>query len=84
LRQNPFAKKLQTQIVSTQKLREKLLYEKAACKIFVKLTPAVVQMAFRTEVKAPVSLNSEIDSSAVGQTRHQRTDLVKPFLRHDR
>jgi hypothetical protein len=39
LRQNPFAKKLQTQIVSTLKLREKPLCEKAAHKILVKLTP---------------------------------------------
>jgi hypothetical protein len=38
LRPNPFAKKLQTQIVSTQKLRKKHLYEKAARKILVKLT----------------------------------------------
>jgi hypothetical protein len=30
LSQNPFAKKLQTQIVSASKLRKKLLYEKAA------------------------------------------------------
>jgi hypothetical protein len=36
---NPFAKKLQTQIVSTQRLYKKLLHEKAACKILVKLTP---------------------------------------------
>jgi hypothetical protein len=35
---NPFAKKLQTQIVSTLKLPKKLLYEKAARKILVKLT----------------------------------------------
>jgi len=39
LRQNPFAKKLQTQIVSTEKLCKKLSYEKAARKILVKLTP---------------------------------------------
>ncbi len=39
LRQNPFAKKLQTQTVSTQKLRKKLWYKKAARKILVKLTP---------------------------------------------
>jgi hypothetical protein len=32
---NPFAKKLQTKIVSTKKLRKKLLYEKAARKILV-------------------------------------------------
>jgi hypothetical protein len=38
LRQNPFAKKLQTQIVSTEKLRKKLLHEKAARKILVQLT----------------------------------------------
>jgi hypothetical protein len=36
--QNPFAKKLQTQIVSTEKLGKKLSYEKAVCKILVKLT----------------------------------------------
>jgi hypothetical protein len=39
LHQNPFAKKLQTQIVSTLKLRKKLSYKKAAHKILVKLTP---------------------------------------------
>jgi hypothetical protein len=39
LRQNPFAKKLQTQIVSTFKLCKKLLYEKSARKILVKLPP---------------------------------------------
>jgi hypothetical protein len=38
LHQNPFAKKLQTQIVSTLKVHEELWYEKAACKISVKLT----------------------------------------------
>jgi hypothetical protein len=38
LRHNPFTKKLQTQIVSTKKLRKMLLYEKAARKILVKLT----------------------------------------------
>jgi hypothetical protein len=39
LRQNPFAKKLQTKIVSTKNLRKKRFYEKAAHKILVKLTP---------------------------------------------
>jgi hypothetical protein len=39
LRQNPFAKKIQTQIASTLKLRKKLSYKKAAHKILVKLTP---------------------------------------------
>jgi hypothetical protein len=39
LRQSPFDKKLQTQIVSTSRLRKKLLYKKAACKMLVKLTP---------------------------------------------
>jgi hypothetical protein len=38
LRQNPFAKKIQTQIVSTYKVRKELWYEKAACKMLVKLT----------------------------------------------
>jgi hypothetical protein len=38
LRQNPFAQKLETQIVSTLKLFKELWYEKAACKILVKLT----------------------------------------------
>jgi hypothetical protein len=38
LHQNPFAKKLQTQIVSTYKLRKILSYEKAAHKILVKFT----------------------------------------------
>jgi hypothetical protein len=33
LRPNPFAKKLQTQIVSTEKQRKNLLYTKAARKI---------------------------------------------------
>jgi hypothetical protein len=37
--QNPFAKKLHTQIVSTEKLHKKLSYEKAPCKILVKLAP---------------------------------------------
>ena len=41
LHQNPFAKKLQTQIVSTEKLCMKLLYEKAARKILAKLTPSL-------------------------------------------
>jgi hypothetical protein len=41
LRQNPFAEKLQTQIVSTLKLRKKLLNEKAAHKVWVKLTTGV-------------------------------------------
>jgi hypothetical protein len=39
LHQNPFSKKLQTQIVSTQKLRKKLWYSNAAHKILVKLKP---------------------------------------------
>jgi hypothetical protein len=38
LRQNPLAKKLQTQIVSTRKVRKELWFEKAACKLLVKLT----------------------------------------------
>jgi len=38
LRQNPFAKKLQTHIVSTYKVHKELGYEKAVCKILVKLT----------------------------------------------
>jgi hypothetical protein len=37
--QNPFAKILQTQIVSNEKLRKNLSYKKAAQKIMVKLTP---------------------------------------------
>jgi hypothetical protein len=37
--QNPFAKKLQTQIASTEKLHKKLSYEKAARKILVKFAP---------------------------------------------
>ncbi len=41
LRQNPFAKKLQTQIVSTQKLRKKLSYEKAGRKMIMKLPPGI-------------------------------------------
>jgi hypothetical protein len=41
LRQNPFIKNLQTQTVSTLKLRKKLLYEKAARKILVKFAPAL-------------------------------------------
>jgi hypothetical protein len=39
LRQNPFAKKIQTQIVSTLKLCKKHSCKKAARKILVKLTP---------------------------------------------
>ena len=34
-------KKLQTQIVSTEKLHKTLLYKKAACKMLLKLTPLV-------------------------------------------
>jgi hypothetical protein len=34
--QNPFAKKLKTQIVSTEKWRKKISFEKAASKILVK------------------------------------------------
>jgi hypothetical protein len=41
LRQFPFFKKLQTQTVSTEKLQKINLYEKAACKMFVKLTIGV-------------------------------------------
>jgi hypothetical protein len=41
LRQNPSAKKYQTLIVSTSKLCKILLYEKAAGKILVKLTPGL-------------------------------------------
>jgi hypothetical protein len=37
-RQNPFAKKLQTQIVSTLKVHKELWYEKASCRILVRLT----------------------------------------------
>jgi hypothetical protein len=44
LRQNPFAKKLETQIVSTLRLRKELWYEKAARKILVKLI--VIPMLF--------------------------------------
>jgi hypothetical protein len=40
LHQNPFRKKLQTQIVSAQKLRKKLSHEKAAHKMLVKWTPS--------------------------------------------
>jgi hypothetical protein len=39
LRPNPFAKKLQTQIVSTKSCTKKHLYEKDAHKMLVKLTP---------------------------------------------
>jgi hypothetical protein len=39
LHPNPFAKKLQTKIVSTSKLHKKLSCKKAARKILVKLTP---------------------------------------------
>jgi hypothetical protein len=44
LRQNPFAKKLQTQIVSSKhtKAAQKLSYEKFARKILVKFTPLLV------------------------------------------
>jgi hypothetical protein len=43
LRQNPFAKKLQTQNCEhIKELRKKLLYEKAAHKILVKLTPDLI------------------------------------------
>jgi hypothetical protein len=45
LRQNPFAKNLQTQIVSTLKLRKKLFYKKADPKILLKLTPGQIGTA---------------------------------------
>ncbi len=41
LRLNPFAKNLQTLVVSILKRRKKLLYEKAARKKMVKLTPGL-------------------------------------------
>ncbi len=41
LHQNPFTKKLQTQLVSTEKLCKWLLHKKAACKILVKLPPGL-------------------------------------------
>jgi hypothetical protein len=41
LRQYPFAKKLQSQTVSREKLCKTLLYEKAASKLLVQLTPGV-------------------------------------------
>ena len=42
----PFAKKWKTQIVSTEKLRKKLSYEKAARKILVKSTPGCFSTLF--------------------------------------
>ena len=42
-----FAKKLQTQTVSTEKLRKTLLYEKAAHKKLVKLAPGTMQTQAR-------------------------------------
>jgi hypothetical protein len=41
LRQNPFAKKLQPQIESTEELRKKLSYKKAAHTILVNMTPSL-------------------------------------------
>ena len=38
LHQFPFAKKLQTQTVSKEKLHKTLSYKKAACKMLLKLT----------------------------------------------
>jgi hypothetical protein len=42
LRKNPFAKKLQTQIVSAEMLGKKLLYKKAARKMFIILSPGIL------------------------------------------
>ena len=44
----PYAKKLQTQTVSTEKLRITFTYKKAACKMMVKLIPAVF-LSFRIQ-----------------------------------
>jgi len=41
LGQNSYANKLQTQTVSREKLVKTLLYKIAACRMLVKLTPAV-------------------------------------------
>ena len=42
LRQFPFAKKLQTQTVSTEKLQKTFSYKKAACKMFMKFDTFMV------------------------------------------
>jgi hypothetical protein len=68
LHQNPCAKKLQTQIVSTPKLRKKLMYEKAACKILVKLIPGAPAVADKPVVSIlrPMSLNFILSSLTNG------------------
>jgi hypothetical protein len=65
--QNPFAKKLQTQIVSTEKLCKKLLYEKAAHKILVQLTALVSDMFCNYYL---VKNHKIADSSATTEARH--------------
>jgi hypothetical protein len=58
LHQNPFTKKLQTQILSTQKLHKNLLYEKAARKILVKLIPACLGQ-HGTNRNAPICVHHQ-------------------------
>jgi len=54
LRQNYFAKKLQSQTVSGEKLQKTLMYKKAACKKLVKFTPGIdVALLQKRRVKKP-------------------------------
>ena len=56
----PFAKKLYTQTVSTEKLRKTLSYEKASLKMLVKLTPVG-----RKKKCLPMDLNVQVFQSLV-------------------
>ena len=55
LRWFPFAKKLHTQIVSSENLCKTLLYEKGAHKMLMKLTPALLQLVVPMSVSDQIS-----------------------------
>ncbi len=74
LRQNPFAKKLQAQIVSTLMLRKELLYEKAAHKILVKLTPVVSVLSF---FGLSCLSDAKLGSSSLIIILHERSEVKR-------
>ncbi len=76
LRQNPFAKKLQTQIVSTEKLFKKLSYEKATRKMLVKLTPE--QLARDKELVCFVVPSMTKKKSSITSTQGQKGEKMRP------
>jgi hypothetical protein len=76
LRQNPFAKKLQTQIVSTEKLFKKFSCEKAARKMLVKLTPE--QLARDKELACFVVPSVTKKKSFITITQGQKREKMRP------